>query len=193
MIEGLPSSLATERLVVRHVESGDLQDLLVVHADDDVTRYLPYNTWRSIDDARAWHARIVGLEADGKLRQFVVVDRADDRVVGATVVFGVDAVHRRAELGYVLGRRDWGRGLMREALDALVSAAFETLALRRMEAHVDPRNEPSILVLLRLGFVCEGLMRERGLLKGEVVDSCIYGLLAPDFANRSIPSRDHRR
>ncbi len=169
---------------MRVVEPADLDDLLVVHADDDVTRFLPYVTWRSIDDARAWHARIVGLESDGRLRQYVVVDRGDARVVGSVLIFNVEPVHRRAELGYALGRRDWRRGVMSEALDAFVAVAFDALELRRMEAHVDPRNAPSIRLLERLGFVREGLMRERATIKGQVVDSCIYGLLADDLRRR---------
>ncbi len=180
-VERLPASLTTARFVVRLVEPGDLPDLLVVHADDEVSRFLPYETWRSMDDAHAWHARIVGLQGDGRLRQYVVVDRGDARVVGSALVFNVEPGHARAEFGYVLGRRDWRRGVMSEAMAALVAATFDALELRRLEAHVDPRNAPSIRLLERLGFVREGLMRERAVVKGQVVDSCIYGLLADEL------------
>ena len=175
----LAPSFATERLVVRLVEAGDLDALFVVNSDDEATRFLPYPSWRSMADAEAWYARTTGLHDDGKARQFVVIDRGDDRVIGAAVLFNVD-VPGRAEVGYVLGRRDWSRGLMREAIDALLAHAFDEMALRRIEAHVDPRNIASHRLLIALGFVHEGTLRERNVVKGEVVDSNIYGLLARD-------------
>ena len=184
-IERLAPSFETERLIVRLVEAGDLDALFVVNRDDETTRFLPYASWRTMADAQAWYARIVNLHDEGKSRQFVVIDRGDDganegaagRVVGAAVIFNVDA-GGRAEVGYVLGRRDHGRGVMREAVDALLTHAFDEMSLRRIEAHVDPRNVPSQRLLLALGFVREGSMRERNVVKGEVVDSDIYGVLA---------------
>lgn len=184
MIERLSSTLDTDRLTIRRVEARDLDGLMAVNTDDEVTRFLPYRTWRSYEDAEAWHARIVGLEEAGSLRQFVIVERSDARVIGAAVVFRIDAQNRRAELGYVLGRRDWGRGLMREALAGLLSRLFDDLDLHRVEAVADPRNGPSHRLLIGLGFRHEGLLRERSVMKGEVVDSNAYGLLAREFHAR---------
>ncbi|MDO9353805.1 MAG: GNAT family protein, partial [Solirubrobacteraceae bacterium] len=88
---------------------------------------------------------------------------------------------RRAELGYALARQAWGGGYMHEALQALVAHAFEALQLHRLEADIDPRNAASARSLERLGFVREGLLRERWIVDGEVSDSALYGLLAPEW------------
>jgi RimJ/RimL family protein N-acetyltransferase len=48
-----------------------------------------------------------------------------------------------------MARAYWGKGYMNEPLKALVSHAFEVLALRRLEADVDPRNAAPIYGLLR--------------------------------------------
>jgi [ribosomal protein S5]-alanine N-acetyltransferase len=181
MIERLSESFATPRLDIRIVEARDLAGLLVVHADEEVTRFLPYDVWRSMDDARAWLARVAAFADDGKSRQFVMIERDGARPVGAIVLFNVDASNRRAELGYVLGRADWGRGLMREALDAFVAHAFDDLELRRIEAFADPRNVASHRLLLATGFAHEGLLRARGMQNGVVVDSNAYGLLREEF------------
>jgi len=182
-IERLASTFETARLMVRLVEERDLEGLFAVNSDDQVTRFLPYATWRSIDDAHAWLARIVELQAEGRLRQFVVIERSTRGVVGALVLFNVDG-SGRGEVGYVLGRRDWGRGLAREALEALLTQAFAELELRRIDAHVDPRNVASHRLLLALGFRHEGTIRERGVVKDEVVDSNFYGLLAREWRAR---------
>jgi [ribosomal protein S5]-alanine N-acetyltransferase len=188
MIERLSSSVDSERLVVRLVEPRDLPGLLVVHADDEVTRFLPYETWRSMDDAEAWFVRIMGLHDLGRSRQFVMIERDGERPVGAVVLFNPDAANRRAEVGYVLGRADWGRGLAREALDALLPRAFDDLDLRRIEASVDPRNVASHRLLLALGFVHEGRLRARSVMKGEPVDSNVYGLLRGELRPRPRPA-----
>lgn len=70
---------------------------------------------------------------------------------------------------------------MREALTALIDHAIGTLRLHRLEADVDPRNERSVRLLDRLGFVREGLLRERWLEAGEVQDAVFYGLLAREW------------
>ncbi|HEV3426497.1 MAG TPA: GNAT family protein, partial [Paraburkholderia sp.] len=87
---------------------------------------------------------------------------------------------RRAEIGFCLQRRQWGKGYMSEAAAAVVEHAFEAVKLNRIEADIDPRNTASARVLERLGFVREGLLRERWIVGDEVTDSALYGLLRSD-------------
>ena len=74
---------------------------------------------------------------------------------------------------------------MREALTALIGYAFRTLDLHRIEADADPRNAASVRVLEHLGFVREGLLRERWHVGGEVSDSLLLGLLRGDWERRA--------
>jgi hypothetical protein len=112
-LEAFDSPIGTPRLVVRRVEERDLGGLMDVNGDEAVTRYLPYATWTSSDDASGWLVRMSGLQEAGKARQLVVVDRDDGRVLGAILLFNFDESNRRAEVGYVLAQASWGRGLMR--------------------------------------------------------------------------------
>jgi RimJ/RimL family protein N-acetyltransferase len=74
---------------------------------------------------------------------------------------------------------------MSEALIALLDFAFGTLALRRLEADVDPRNANSLRILGKLGFQREGLLRERWNVAGEIQDTAFYGLLAKEWQIRA--------
>ncbi len=181
MIDHEGARIASDRLLQRRVEEGDLADLLLVNGDDEVTQYLPYQTWHTTADARAWYARISGMQAEGKVLQFVIVERSSSRVIGASLLFNFDPVSERAEIGYVLGKEQWGRGLMREALAALLVFAFDELKMRRVEAFVDARNIASDRLLRRLGFTCEGTMRQHSVLKSIVRDSTVYGLLRDEW------------
>ena len=176
-----PGPIVAARVAIRRQTEADLPALLEVHADDEVTALLPYGTWTSMADAEAWSQRMAGLQAAGDALQFVVVDQAVDRAIGTCLLFRHDEGSARVELGYVLGRSHWGRGLMREALDALLDCAFGRMDLRRIEAQVDTRNAASAALLARLGFTKEGLLRQRWVSKGEVRDVEMFGLLSHEW------------
>ena len=107
-----PPPLETQRLIVRPVQESDLPDLLVVNGHEEVTRYLPYATWISLADAWAWLERMQTAQASGSALQWVVVDKASAAVIGSSLLFQYDALIARAELGYVLARAYWRKGLM---------------------------------------------------------------------------------
>jgi ribosomal-protein-alanine N-acetyltransferase len=172
-----PAQIESPRLLVRAIAEADLPSLLVVNSDPEVTALLPYATWGSLADGQAWYARVRGLEATGLALQFVIVGKSTGAVIGTCLLFRFEETSARAELGYVLGRAHWGQGLMREALVAFLSAAFDSMRLRRIEAEVNTRNQASAALLMRLGFTKEGLLRQRWVTKGHAVDVEMYGLL----------------
>jgi RimJ/RimL family protein N-acetyltransferase len=174
------TAIETERLTIRLVERSDLSALLIVNGNDAVTRFLPYPSWTGMADAQAWFDRMAARFETGAAAQFVIVHRERGHVMGSCLLFHFDEPSARAEVGYVLGREHWGAGYMHEAMTALVAFAFGTLGLRRLEAEIDPRNAASAKLLERLGFVKEGLLRQRWATKNEVTDSGLYGLLRSD-------------
>jgi RimJ/RimL family protein N-acetyltransferase len=176
-----PAPIEAERVRVRLLTEGDLPALFEVNSDEAVTSLLPYATWASPADGDAWFQRMAALQATGLALQFVVADKTSDKAIGTCLLFRLEQASRRAELGYVLGRAHWGRGLMQEALSALLDRAFGTMALRRLEAEVDIRNPASARLLQRLGFSREGLLRQRWVTKGEAKDVEIYGLLCNEW------------
>lgn len=172
--------LETPNLRLRRATPADLLALMAVNGDEIVTRHLPYAAWKTLDDAQAWFERMQAVQAAGTALQFVLLRREDERPVGTALLFRADENSRRAEIGYVLAREYWGRGLMREALQALLEWAFGTLELHRVEAEVNPANEASWRLLERLGFQREGLLRQRWWGREGPYDVAAYGLLATD-------------
>jgi [ribosomal protein S5]-alanine N-acetyltransferase len=165
------------RLCIRPIVPADLGDLMAVNGDPEVVRQLPYAVWAGPEDAQAWLARMQAMEAADQARQLVVAERDGGAVIGTLLLFRFDGPSQRAEVGYALGRRHWGQGLMREALAALCAQLFDAGAVRRFEAEVNPQNEASRALLLSLGFVHEGRRRQRWVAKGAVYDVDCYGLL----------------
>jgi len=172
--------LETPRLVLRKPREDDLEDVLDIFSDPEVTRYWSGRPWTGLDEARDWLTRVRENHASGTALALVLQDRDSGRVIGTCTVFQIHYT-RRGEIGYALDRTRWGRGLMHEALQALVRFAFQTMDLRRLEADIDPANTASRRSLERLGFKREGLMRERWEVAGQVSDSEIYGLLRHEW------------
>lgn len=84
-----------------------------------------------------------------------------------------------ASLGYSLDANETGRGLMREALEALLPAVVEHHRLHRVEAAYLPRNERSGRLLASLGFQQEGLAREYLLINGAWEDHVLTAKIYP--------------
>jgi len=176
-----PVKVSSARVSVRPVEERDIDDLFEVNGDPEVTRFLPYPTWQSRDDGLAWLKRMQALEETGTCRQLVVERNSDGKVIGTVLVFRFDPGSARAELGFVLGKAHWGQGFMREALEAVCAHAFSAMAIRRLEAEVNPANEPSNGLLRRIGFRLEGTLRKRWVSKGVPYDTNFYGFLAEEW------------
>jgi len=176
-----PLVLATERLQLRPLAAHDAPALFAVFSDPEVMRYWASPPWRSLADAEALLERDAHANEEGTHLRLALCRHGDDTLIGSCTLFGFVPTSRRAEMGYLLSREHWGRGLMHEALVALVGHGFEGLNLNRIEADIDPRNAASRRTLERLGFTLEGRLRERWIVAGEVSDTELYGLLSREW------------
>lgn len=174
-------TLVAPRVQLRWMESRDLDDLYAVYSDPEVVRYWSHTAWPHRDEATIYLEAIENGFQAGDLFQWGIALRGDDRVIGTVTLYAVDHTQGRAEIGFALARDHWGRRYAREALTVLVEHAFDALALRRIEADVDPRNLPSLRTLENLGFRREGYLRQRWQVAGELQDSVLMGLLAADW------------
>jgi RimJ/RimL family protein N-acetyltransferase len=168
----------------------DVPALFAIFSDPEVMRYWSHAPFEGESEARTYVEDTRQGCAEGSFLQWGVARSGDDALLGTCTLWKVDPPNRRSEIGFVLGREHWGRGLMTEALETLFEFAFDRLGLERLEADVDPANAASIALLERLGFVREGFMRERWWVGGKAFDSVFYGLLAREWSR---PSQSQRR
>lgn len=174
--------LRGDRVVLRHPVAEDAPQVLEIFGDADAMRYWSHEPFTEIGAAAAYVDRIHAGFAERRLIQWAVTLASDDVLIGTVTLVGFDWRSRRCELGYMLSPREWGRGLASEAVHRVLQFAFDELDLHRVEADVDPRNAASARLLERLGFVREGLLRDRWYTYGEFSDSALYGLLRGELA-----------
>ena len=171
----------TPRTVLRWISEHDIDSLYEIFSDPQVMRYWSTVPLPNREAAVELQREIVEGNESEKMFKWGVALRDSGSVIGTATLFNLNLDNGRAELGYAMGRAYWGKGYMNEALEALVSHAFEVMGLRRLEADVDPRNAASIRTLERLGFQREGFLRERWHVNGEIQDALFYGLLRHEW------------
>jgi ribosomal-protein-alanine N-acetyltransferase len=95
----------------------DAEAMFAYASDPEVTRYVLWDTHRSIEDSKSFLRSAVEGYERGDFGGWGIVLKDEGAFVGTC---GVDAgyspEHARAELGYVLSREHWGKGLMPEAV-----------------------------------------------------------------------------
>jgi ribosomal-protein-alanine N-acetyltransferase len=89
--------------------------------------------------------------------------------------------HSRAEIGYVIGRKYWGEGLMTEAVKEVIRFGFERMNLNRIQATCFPENIGSYRVMEKAGMKFEGTLREQMFIKGRFQDLKLYSILRKEY------------
>ncbi len=174
-------TLRTDRLLLRPLREADAPAIFAIRSDPKIMRYASSLPLTSPDQAEAFVSREMAAMAASESLRLGLHRIEDDALIGTCILFHLNSQCRRAEIGYELRHDAWGHGYMHEALVALLQFGFTDLALNRIEADIDPRNEASARSLERLGFTREGLLRQRWIVDGEVSDSALYGLLLSDW------------
>lgn len=170
--ERFAAELRGDGFMLRRWRSDDLEALLR-HADDaEVERGLsdrfPHPYTRA--DGEAF---LAGSVID--LRQPVFAIEVDGEACGGIGVRPLDGERRiGAELGYWIGRRHWGRGLMTRVVGLFAPWVIDALRLQRLQATVLDFNRASARVLEKNGFVAEGVMRRAVVKHGRVHDLKLF-------------------
>jgi ribosomal-protein-alanine N-acetyltransferase len=174
--------LETERLLLRKMRLDDAEAMFAYASDPEVTRYVLFETHRSVEDSESFlRLALEGYER-GDFGGWGVVLKDSGAFVGTC---GMDAgyasEHARAELGYVLSREHWGRGLMPEAVRAVIRFGFGRIGLNRVQARCIAENAASARVMEKAGMTYEGTLRESEFIKGAYRDMKLYSILRREY------------
>ncbi|MHA6267740.1 GNAT family N-acetyltransferase [Aliiroseovarius sp. CAU 1755] len=163
--------IQTPRLLLRAPAPSDLPALHTIFSNPEAMRYWSHETHDDIARTERVLDNMIASHADTGL-EFVV--ERDGAVIGKAGLW------RIAELGYILHPDHWGQGLAREALGAVIEAAWQTRAdIDRITAEIDPRNTASARLLTHLGFHETGRRPRTLHLYGEWCDSTDFALPRP--------------
>lgn len=172
---------ASRRLQVRAANPSDAAVMYAWRAEESVREHQPLADV-TVAQIRAELAnqRITDLyRGRGDKFQWIVL--ADQRAAGWITLVVTNWEHGLAEVGYALGTRHQGRGLMVRAIELLLADLFLNTTLERIEARCTVGNRASQTVLDNLGFRREGRLRDYFVLRGRRVDNYLYAMLRRDW------------
>jgi len=133
--------------------------------------------------------RRLGLQAQGSMCPFAVIDLASGHAVGMSTYMNIDAPNRRVEIGSTWYRRSVQRTpLNTEAKRLLLAHAFEQLNCIAVEFRTHFFNHQSRRAIERLGAKLDGVLRSHQinnhpLSAGALRDTCVYSIIASEWPN----------
>ena len=178
---GRPETLRTERLTLRPLKMSDAPDLFAYANDPEVSRHVLWNAHRSIADSRRFLRAGIMQYRRGFPGSYAIVLNETGRMIGTIGYMWINSEFRSCEIGYSLSRDYWNRGLMTEALQAVIRHSFNTLSLNRVECQHETDNPASGRVMQKAGMRFEGVMRQRIRNKGKYSDVAVYAVLQSDM------------
>ncbi|MEW6411403.1 MAG: GNAT family protein [Candidatus Zixiibacteriota bacterium] len=115
---------------------------------------------------------------------FGIEDKQNGEIIGGIGLEAIDHFHHKGEIGYWLATPYWRQGIMTEAVNLILGFCFCEVNLHRVYAHVFPENAPSSMLLEKVGFTREGLLRQAAFKNGTFVDNYIYSILEHEWRQR---------
>lgn len=177
-------TLSTPRLILRQPRTQDAANLFLLRSDPEVMRYIPRPIATSVDEVAALIEMINGFTEKNERINWAMEWKETGEVIGLLGYVNIKPEHLRAEVGYSLAGAWHRRGIMREALTAVVRYGFEEMGLHSIEAIVDAENVASLRLLEDTKFRQEAYFREDFLWQGVFRNSMHYGLLRAEWEER---------
>ena len=171
--------LETERLVLRRFVIGDAEAMFRNWASDpQVTKYLTWPAHANVDVTRAILKDWTAAYANQNDYQWAIVLKENGECpIGSIGAVALNDDVSIVQIGYCLGRSWWHRGIMSEALKAVIDFFFDEVGAYRIEARHDPRNPNSGRVMQKCGMKYEGTLRCSDRNNQGICDASWYAIL----------------
>jgi len=162
-------TLATERLILRQLEMQDDHEIFFLRSDERVNEYLVAPIAQNVEEARDFISKINTGIANNESPYWGITLKNENKLIGTICFWNISIEENKAEIGYTLHPELQGRGIMQEAISAVIKYGFEKMKLDLIEAVLHPGNTKSVTLLKRNAFFYEG--------KSD--DAVVYKLINP--------------
>ncbi|MBR6667546.1 MAG: GNAT family N-acetyltransferase [Clostridia bacterium] len=171
----------TPRLILRKIRLSDAPDMYAYARDREVARYVLWEAHQSVWETRAYIRGLLYQYRNGLPGSWAIVLKETGTMIGTIGYMSFAQDNAAVEVGYSLARTYWGKGLMTEALTAVIDETFRVLKLHRIEAMHFTDNPASGRVMAKCGMTHEGRLRERVYCRGAFRDVEMWGILRRDW------------
>jgi ribosomal-protein-alanine N-acetyltransferase len=172
-------TLETKRLILRQITLDDAEDMFKFTSNSEVETWDP--TDKTVEDTRNFIESLQKKYAAKEPALWGIVDKKNNQLIGYCGFTYLQPEESIVDLEYAIDKPYWNKGLMPEALEAVLSFTFNILKINRIIAFTVLHNERSQRVLKKMGFKFEGLHREAGHTHGAFWDMKSYALVRHDY------------
>ena len=165
--------IKSKGFILRPIKRSDKESLIKNINNKDIYKYtlripFPYTS----NDWDKWIKHCFNVKRKKKPKEINFVIDINGEVVGGIGLMNIEK--HKAEIGYWLGKKYWGKGIMTEAVKVITNFGFNKLKLKRLYAPIFPKNKASRRVLEKNNYKLEGMARNYHLKKGKLIDALIY-------------------
>lgn len=172
--------LETDRLFLKELNSEIVHYLFTSCSDDEIASYMALKVQELAVERYKFENGLTTHQMSFK--NFLILDKTNDRVIGKCGFHTWYAQHSRAEIGYsIIDENDKGKGYMKEAMKAIIRYGFEEMKLNRIEAFISPNNTASLKLTRGMGFTEEGTLREHYYKYPQIEDSVCFSMLKSEY------------
>ena len=174
-VNGYEHFIEGEHIFLREVRREDVNENYYQWMNDnEITRYTesrfyPYSTEQ---------LQIYVSSLDGKRESvfLAIIEKTSVQHIGNIKLGNIDWIHRRADIGVIIGDKNcWGQGYAGEAIALLSEYAFRKLNLHKVWAGCYANNIGSIRAFKKAGFTEEGVQRRHYYYDGQYIDLVLLG------------------
>ncbi len=181
--------LETPRLILRRFVLSDLEPMYEnCWRHKCVTQWTSYAPMDCLEDVQNIAEMFTEkwLSYDNPKRySWAIVDKASGQAIGRMFGMHPDDKIGQVELAYELGPDWWNRGLMTEAVQAVLPFFLNEVGMNRAFAYHASDNPASGRVMQKCGMVYEGTLRRAAKCNNGIIDMVCYSMLASDYQNKA--------
>ena len=177
-------TLKTERLILRKMKITDSEDMFEYSKDPEVTKYLLWSPHTEYSQSLEYLRFLQGRYRAGDFYDWGIVLKDSGKMIGTCGFTSLDFGNNSGEVGYVINRAYWGKGIASEALAQVMRFGFMELNLHRLEARYMAENVSSRRVMEKCGMSFEGIKRSSMFVKGLYRDIGTCSILSDEYIRK---------
>lgn len=171
-----------KRVRLRSLEREDLPKIVPWLNDDETRQFISLRVPLSLAQEQDWFERQKNKPLEQQVLAIEVFTEQGWQYIGNTGFDEIDQLNRSAEIGIVIGDKDyWSKGYGTDAMRLMLFHGFTNLNLQRIWLRVFETNKRGIRCYEKAGFVHEGRLRQAQFFRGKFVDVLIMGVLRKEW------------
>ena len=174
-------TLVTERLILRKLEYSDKKSIFSYAKNPEVAKHVLWDAHQNEFDSLEFLNTVYGAYNKNKAAPWGIQFKENTNIIGTAGFVQWDKENKEAEIGYALSQEYWNKGLITEAVNAIIKFGFHQMKLEKITSRCKPENIASYKVLEKCGLNFDGVVKKQIWMKGEFHDMMMYSLISNDY------------